>query len=287
MKKLLCLCLPIIYSCNVYANEKICPEHLTPINAFNNMILTQDASARKIPKKVSMHIESKDDYIKADTQMEFDECGALLSSRSSKTIKSRINNNVLLTQLQGSIDKNHNNWDYDMTFKMSMIESGADKHALMTQKMSGKFLTDLNGKIIRSEDTSDISAGKNHQSGKAITTFSTDDTGRLSGSSRVSTLGNDSSNTVYSYDAKNRLTRMISGATTEDFTYDNDDRELTSKEVMKSFTTETTTTTCKSWDKFGRCINAQQNISILIKDVKKNRDNVYNHVAEIKYDYVY
>jgi hypothetical protein len=56
---------------------------------------------------------------------------------------------------------------------------------------------------------------------------------------------------------------------------------------MKSFTTETTTTTCKSWDKFGRCINAQQNISILIKDVKKNRDSVYDHVAEIKYDYVY
>ncbi|MDX7568944.1 hypothetical protein SJ550_26080, partial [Serratia marcescens] len=81
--------------------------------------------------------------------------------------------------------------------------------------------------------------------------------------------------------------RTLSGTTTGDFTYDNDDRELTSKEVMKSFTTETTTTTCKSWDKFGRCINAQQNISILIKDVKKNRDNVYNHVAEIKYDYVY
>lgn len=216
-----------------------------------------------------MRIESKDDYIKADTQMEFDECGVLLSSRSNKTIRSRINNNVLLTQLNGAIDKNHKNWDYNMTFKMSMIEHDDAQSELITQKMSGSFLTDSNGKIIRSEDTSDISAGKNQQSGKAITTFSTDEAGRLSGSSRVSTLGNDSGNTVYSYDAKNRLIRTLSGSTTGDFTYDNDDRELTSKEVMKSFTTETTITTCKSWDTFGRCINAQQNISILIKDEKK------------------
>lgn len=287
MKKLLLLCLPVIYSCNVYSSEKACSENLSSVNTFNNMILAQDSSTKKIPKKVSMRIESKDDYIKADTQMEFDECGALLSSRSNKTIRSRINNNILLTQLNGAIDKNHKNWDYNMTFKMSMIEHGDAQSELLTQKMSGSFLTDSNGKIIRSEDTSDISVGKNQQSGKAITTFSTDEAGRLSGSNRVSTLGNDSDNIVYSYDAKNRLIRTLSGTTIADFTYDNDDRELTSKEVMKSFTTETTTTTCKSWDKFGRCINAQQNISILIKDVKKNRDNVYNHVAEIKYDYVY
>lgn len=287
MKKLLLLCLPVIYSCNVYSSEKACSENLSSVNTFNNMILAQDSSTKKIPKKVSMRIESKDDYIKADTQMEFDECGALLSSRSNKTISSRINNNILLTQLNGAIDKNHKNWDYNMTFKMSMIEHGDAQSELLTQKMSGSFLTDSNGKIIRSEDTSDISVGKNQQSGKAITTFSTDEAGRLSGSNRVSTLGNDSDNIVYSYDAKNRLIRTLSGTTIADFTYDNDDRELTSKEVMKSFTTETTTTTCKSWDKFGRCINAQQNISILIKDVKKNRDNVYNHVAEIKYDYVY
>ncbi len=287
MKKLLLLCLPVIYSCNVYSSEKACSENLSSVNTFNNMILAQDSSTKKIPKKVSMRIESKDDYIKADTQMEFDECGALLSSRSNKTIRSRVNNNILLTQLNSAIDKNHKNWDYNMTFKMSMIEHGDAQSELLTQKMSGSFLTDSNGKIIRSEDTSDISVGKNQQSGKAITTFSTDKAGRLSGSNRVSTLGNDSGNTVYSYDAKNRLIRTLSGTTIADFTYDNDDRELTSKEVMKSFTTETTTTTCESWDKFGRCINAQQNISILIKDEKKNRDNVYDHVAEIKYDYVY
>lgn len=287
MKKLLLLCLPVIYSCNVYSSEKTCSESSSSVNTFNNMILAQDASTKQTPKKVSMRIESKDDYIKADTQMEFDECGALLRSRSNKTIRSRINNNVLLTQLNGAIDKNHKNWDYNMTFKMSMIEHGDAQSELFTQKMSGSFLTGSNGKIIRSEDTSDIFAGKNQQSGKAITTFSTDEAGRFSGSSRVSTLGNDSGNTVYSYDAKNRLIRTLSGSTTADFTYDNDDRELTSKEVMKSFTTETTTTTCKSWDEFGRCINAQQNILILIKDEKKNRDNVYDHVAEIKYDYVY
>lgn len=141
MKKLLLLCLPVIYSCNVYSSEKACSENLSSVNTFNNMILAQDSSTKKIPKKVSMRIESKDDYIKADTQMEFDECGALLSSRSNKTIRSRINNNILLTQLNGGIDKNHKNWDYNMTFKMSMIEHGDAQSELLTQK-NERFIPD-------------------------------------------------------------------------------------------------------------------------------------------------
>ncbi len=193
----------------------------------------------------------------------------------------------LVIQFSSTLDKNHSNWDYSSTFNMSMIENDNTRHELMAQEISGTVLTDDGGRIVRSEEASDLLIKQKHQSSKAVTTFLADDAGRLSKAKRVSTLGNDSGNTVYSYGAKNRLIRTKSGTTTADFTYDNDDRELASKEVMKSFTTETTITTCKSWDKFGRCINAQQNISILIKDVKKNRDNVYDHVAEIKYDYVY
>ncbi|HAT3514735.1 TPA: hypothetical protein I8522_001252 [Serratia marcescens] len=234
-----------------------------------------------------MRITSKDDYISADSQVEFDDCGTLLHSRAKKTVRSQINKSILVIQFSSTLDKNHSNWDYSSTFNMSMIENDNARHELMAQEISGTVLTDGGGRIVRSEEASDLLVKQKHQSSKAVTTYLADDAGRLSKAKRVSTLGNDSGNTVYSYGAKNLLIRTKSGTTTADFTYDNDDRELTSKEVMKSFTTETTITTCKSWDKFGRCINAQQNISILIKDVKKNRDNVYDHVAEIKYGYVY
>ncbi|WP_233221868.1 hypothetical protein [Serratia sp. Nf2] len=287
MKKSMLLFFPLIYSCNVYANKHLCSEKTSANNAFNNAILAQEWSAKKTPKKISMHITSKDDYISADSQVEFDDCGTLLHSRAKKTVRSQINKSILVIQFSSTLDKNHNNWDYSSTFNMSMIENGNARHELMAQEISGTVLTDDGGRIVRSEEASDLLIKQKHQSSKAVTTFLADDAGRLSKAKRISTLGNDSGNTVYSYGAKNRLIRSTSGTTTADFTYDSDDRELASKEVMKSFTTETTITTCKSWDKFGRCINAQQNISILIKDVKKNRDNVYDHVAEIKYDYVY
>ncbi|BEO23970.1 hypothetical protein V1234_16460 [Serratia marcescens] len=287
MKKSMLLFLPLIYSCNVYANKNLCSEKTSANNAFNNAILAQEWSAKKTPKKISMRITSKDDYISADSQVEFDDCGTLLHSRAKKTVRSQINKSILVIQFSSTLDKNHSNWDYSSTFNMSMIENDNARHELMAQEISGTVLTDGGGRIVRSEEASDLLIKQKHQSSKAVTTYLADDAGRLSKTKRVSTLGNDSGNTVYSYGAKNLLIRTKSGTTTADFTYDNDDRELTSKEVMKSFTTETTTTTCKSWNKFGRCINAQQNISILIKDVKKNRDNVYDHVAEIKYDYVY
>lgn len=287
MKKSMLLFLPLIYSCNVYANKNLCSKKTSANNAFNNAILAQESSAKKTPKKISMRITSKDDYISADSQVEFDDCGTLLHSRAKKTVRSQINKSILVIQFSSTLDKNHSNWDYSSTFNMSMIENDNTRHELMAQEISGTVLTDDGGRIVRSEEASDLLIKQKHQSSKAVTTFLADDAGRLSKVKRVSTLGNDSGNTVYSYDAKNRLIRTTSGTTTADFTYDNDDRELASKEVMKSFTTETTTTTCKSWDEFGRCINAQQNILILIKDEKKNRDNVYDHVAEIKYDYVY
>lgn len=114
-----------------------------------------------------------------------------------------------------------------------------------------------------------------------------DDKDRLSESNRVSTLKNDSVKTVYNYDDQNRLIKTASDSTTVEFTYGNDNRELSSKKVQKFFTTETTITTCNEWNEFGRCTNARQNISILIKDDKDGKDHIYNHLANIKYDYVY
>lgn len=287
MEKSLLLCLVFIFSSNVHSSEKVCSKDMVSTNAFNNFILVQEQSFNDSLKKSSVHIVSKDDYINNNAYVEFDDCGALLKFRSNRTIKSRNKDNVLVTQFDTAMDKNNKSWDYNMTFKMDLLEQGGATRNLMIQEMSGEFLTGSNGEINKAEDASNIIVGKNHESGRAVTTFLIDDKGRLSESNRVSTLKNDNVNTVFNYDSQDRLIQTSSGSTTEEFTYGSDNRELGSKNVQKFFTTETTITTCKDWNKFGRCTNAKQNISILIKDDKGEGEHVYNHLADVKYNYVY
>ncbi|CQI91461.1 Uncharacterised protein [Yersinia rohdei] len=287
MKKSLLLCLTFIFSYNVHSSEQVCSKDMVSSNAFNNFILIQEQSFNDDIKKVYMHIESKDDYINNNSHVEFDDCGALLKLRNNRIIKTRNKNHVLVVQVNTVMDKNDVNWDYNMTFKMHTLEQGGSAKNLMIQEMKGKFLTGSDGKINKAEDTSNIFVGNNHEFGRSVTEFLIDDKGRLSESKRVSTLKNDNVNTVYNYDSQNRLIQTSSGSTTEEFTYGNDNRELSSKKVQKFFTTETTTTTCNNWNKFGRCTNAKQNISILINGNKGDGAHIYKHLADVKYTYVY
>lgn len=289
MNKILLSCLVFVFSYNAHSSEKICSRDRIATNAFNNSILIQDRMVNDSLKKSSMYIESNDDYINENSHAEFDDCGALLTLRSNKIIKTKNNNNKnsLVNQIDISMDRKDREWHYNMVFKIDYLEQDGAIKNLMTQEMKGKFLTDASGRINKSEDTSNIVGGKNHELTQAVTTFLVDDKDRLSESHRVSTLQNDSGKTVYDYDDQNRLIKIASDSTTLEFTYGSDNRELSSKKVQKSFTTETTDTTCKQWNKFGRCTNARQNTLILIKDDKNGQDHIYKHPADIKYDYVY
>lgn len=287
MNKLLLSCLVFIFSYNAHASEKFCSTDRVATNAFNNSILIQERSFNDSLKKSSVYIESDDDYIHEDSRAEFDDCGALLTLRSNKIIKSKINANSLVNQIDIAMDKKDGAWLYSMVFKIDIIEQDGAIKNMMTQEMKGEFLTGSDGRINKSEDTSTIPGGKNDQLTQAVTTFLIDDKGRLSESNRLSTLKNDSVKTVYDYDDQSRLIKIASDSTTVEFTYGNDNRELGSKKVQKLFTTETTDTTCKEWNEFGRCTHARQDISILIKNDKDGKDHTYNHLAGIKYDYVY
>ncbi|MET4864262.1 hypothetical protein L9H26_06125 [Morganella psychrotolerans] len=287
MKKSLLLCLMCSVSYNAHSSEKTCSGDMISVNAFNNFIFTQEQPFNDSLKEINLRIKSKDDYISNNTHAEFDGCGVLLKLKSNEVIKSQIKENILINATDMAINKNDKIWGYKMTFKMSAVNQDGIEKNIMLQKMSGKFQTDINGKINKSEDTSYVLIGKDRMSAKAVTTFLIDDKDRVSESSRVSTMKNDSVNTIYSYDSKNRLIQTRSGSTIEEFTYGDDNRELSSKKVQEFFTTETTVTTCKDWNKFGRCTDAEQDISVLIKGDKGKKDAIYNHHADIKYDYVY
>ncbi|WP_345739832.1 hypothetical protein [Morganella morganii] len=271
----------------MYAGENTCSAEIAAINAFNNFIFTQEQPFNDSVKEMKMHIKSSDDYIESNAYVKFDDCGRLLILENSKVVKSRIKENVIVNAFNIRINKKDEGWRYNMTFKLSDIDQHGVDNILMTQRMHGKFLTGKNGKITKSEDTSYATLSGEHMKFKAETRFLSDDKGRLSKSDRVSTQPNDSSNTRYFYDDKDRLIRNQSDSTTEEYTYTEDGKESGSTMIQIFFTTETTVTTCKEWNKFGRCTRAERDITELIKSEKDKKNSVYKHHAEIDYEYVY
>ncbi|WP_368888448.1 hypothetical protein [Morganella morganii] len=287
MKKLLLLSLIYGFSYNVYAGENTCSAETAAVNAFNNFIFTQEQPFNDSVKEMKMHIKSSDDYIVSNAYVKFDDCGRLLILENSKVVKSRIKENVIVNVFNIRINKKDEGWRYNMTFKLSDIDQHGVDNTFIAQRLHGKFLTDRYGKITKAEDTSYATIGKDRLKFQAVTHFVSDDKGRLSKSDRVSTQPNDSSDTRYFYDDKDRLIRTQSDSTTEEYTYTPDGKESGSTMIQTFFTTETTVTTCKEWNEFGRCTRAERDITELIEDKKANKSSVYKHHADIDYEYVY
>ena len=287
MRKLLLLILMCVFSYNMYAGENNCSAETAAINAFNNFIFTQEQSFNDSVKEMKMHIKSSNDYIESNAYVKFDDCGRLLILENSKVVKSRIKENVIVNAFNIMINKKDEGWRYNMTFKLSGIDQHGVDNTFMLQRMRGKFLTGNNGKITKSEDTSYVTLGDERMKFKADTSFLSDNKGLLSKLDRVSTQPNDSSNTRYFYDDKDRLIRAQSDTTTEEYTYTADGKVSGSTMIQKFSTTDTTVTTCKEWNKFGRCTRAERDITVLIESEKDKKDSVYKHHAEIDYEYVY
>ncbi|WP_250209429.1 hypothetical protein [Morganella morganii] len=281
------LSLMCAFSYNVYAGENNCSAETAAINAFNNFIFTQEQPFNDSVKEMKMHIKSNDDYIESNAYVKFDDCGRLLILENSKVVKSRIKENVIVNAFNIRINKKDEGWHYNMTFKLSGIDQHGVDNTFMLQRMHGKFLTGNNGKITKSEDTSYVTLGDERMKFKAETRFLSDNKGLLSKSDRVSTQPNDSSNTQFFYDDKDRLIRTQSDTTTEEYTYTADGKVSGSTMVQKFSTTDTTVTTCKDWNKFGRCTRAERDITVLIESEKDKKDSVYKHHAAIDYEYVY
>lgn len=271
----------------MYAGENNCSEETAAVNAFNNFIFMQEQPFHDSLKEMKVHIKSSDDYIDNSAYAKFDDCGGLLILENSEIIKSRIKEHVIVNVFNIRINKQDENWRYNMTFKLSDIDQHGVDNTFMIQRQRGKFLTDRNGKITKAEDTSYATLGDERMKFKAETRFLSDNKGRLSKLDRVSTQPNDSSNTRYFYDDKDRLIRTQSDSTTKEYTYTADGKQSGSTMVQTFSTTETTVTICKDWNKFGRCTRAEQDITVLIESESGEKDGIYNHHAEIDYEYVY
>ncbi len=116
MKRLLLLSLMCGFAYNVYAGENNCSAETAAVNAFNNFIFMQEQPFNDSLKEMKVHIKSSDDYIDNSAYAKFDDCGGLLILENSEIIKSRIKEHVIVNVFNIRINKQNENWRYNMTF---------------------------------------------------------------------------------------------------------------------------------------------------------------------------
>ncbi len=275
------------FSYSSHASEAKCLKESAQINAFNNFILYDESLPNDSLKEIRVQVKSKDDYLNSDVKVNFDNCGAVLTMEGSETKKFRNNGQELISTSHVNMNKTAKNWDYKFSFNMSIVDEKGVENQLVQQQSKGTYLTDNAGKIYKTIGTSNIVVGDEKTNGKSVTTYVTNEDGKLSESKQVGTLDTDNSTKKYFYDRNGLLIKTQTDSTVEEFSYDETGRELSMKSVAKLFTTETSVTTCKSWNEFGRCTKAEINASTFFKGENGKKDETRINHAEITFDLIY
>lgn len=288
MKKIHFACLLLLTSsCTSFANEANCMKEVVQTNAFNNFILFEEIGPNDSLKEMKVRIKGIDDYLNGDSTVKFDECGALLSMKGNQTKKFKNNDHVLISDSQVSMNKTGKDWDYEFGFKMSIIDKNGKEIDLVQQKVKGQFLTDEKGKINKAIDSSDTVVSGEETKGSSITKYKVNEDGKVSETIQLGTLPTDNSVKKYFYDEDGRLIKSQTESTTEEFSYDDKGRDLSVTSVQELFTTETSITTCKSWNESGRCTKAEINASTLFKGENGKKDETRTNQAEVTFDLIY
>ncbi|WP_340672791.1 hypothetical protein [Enterobacter roggenkampii] len=99
-------------------------------------------------------------------------------------------------------------------------------------------------------------------------------------------LAIDNYTTVYSYDDNDRLIKTESPSTIEEYTYDNEGRDLSLSKTQTYFTIEKNLTTCEEWNSHGECTRANMDTTIVPAD-RTGKQYVEKHKAVMttKYEY--
>ncbi|WP_369311067.1 hypothetical protein [Providencia rettgeri] len=274
-------------SCSSFASETNCLKDSIQINELNNFILFEETSPYDSLKEMRIRTKGSDDYLNEDSTVKFDDCGALLSLQGNQTKKFKNNDHVLISTSQINMNKIGKGWDYEFGFKMFIVDKDGTEIDLVQQKSKGKYLTNEEGKIHKSIENSNVVVSGEETKGTSETKYKINEYGKLSESIRLGTLETDNSTKKYFYDENGRLIKSQTELTTEEFSYDEMGRELSIKSVQKLFTTETSITTCRSWNDSGRCTKAEKNATTFFKGVHGQKDEKRTNQAEIEFDFVY
>ena len=259
-------------------------------NKLNNFILMSQQTRTEIPKSVEMTIDSPDGYLRASVQGNFSQCGELIGGSVKEVKTSRGPKAVFTATNEIQLNRTDFGWRIQMDANGVIVDNNSKKTTqLYQQTLEGMYLLNNKGLISHAVTRSTIAATKAEDKDKTTVSkidYVFNSSGLLARMVSKGSLPIDNNTIVYSYDDNHRLIKTHSPSTIEEYTYDNEGRELTLSKTQTYFTIEKNLSTCEEWNSHGECTRANMNIMIVPVDQTGKQDvDKYKAVITAKYEY--
>ena len=275
-------------SFQIYAAQ--CTEETVAKNKLNSFILLSQETRTEIPKSVSITVDSPDGYLHTSVQSSFSQCGELIGGRM-KEVKTSTNQKAVFTATSEiQLDKTELGWRIQVFSNGVIAEKDSQKTTqVYRQTLEGMYQLNDKGIISRAVNRSVIAATKPEDKDKTTVgsiDYVFNSSGLLASAVSKGNLAIDNSTTLYSYDGNDRLIKTQSPSTIEEYTYDNEGRELSLSKTQTYFTIEKNLATCEEWNSYGECTRANMDITIAPADLT-DKQYVRKHKAVMttKYEY--
>ncbi|HHP1264908.1 hypothetical protein C3B80_11550 [Enterobacter cloacae] len=259
-------------------------------NKLNNLILLNQQTRTEIPKSVEITVDSPDGYIRASAQSNFDQCGELTGSSVKEVKTSPGPKNVFTTINEIQLNRTEFGWRIQLDANGVIVDNNSQKATqLYRQTLEGMYQLNNNGLISHVVNRSIIAATKPGDKDKTTVgaiDYVFNSSGLLARVVSKGSLAIDNYTTVYSYDDNDRLIKTESPSTIEEYTYDNEGRDLSLSKTQTYFTVEKNLTTCEEWNSHGECTRANMDTTIVPAD-RTGKQYVEKHKAVMttKYEY--
>lgn len=259
-------------------------------NKLNTFILLNQQIKTEVPKSIEATIDSPDGYVRVSARSNFSQCGELISGSLKEVKTSTGPKTVFTANSEVQLNKTEFGWRIQMETNGVIADNNSQKTMqLYRQTLEGMYQLNDKGIISHAVNRSIIAATKPEDKDK--TTVGTieyvfNSSGLLARTVNKGSLAIDNYTLVYNYDGNHLLIKTQSPSTIEEYSYDNEGRELSLSKTQKYFTIEKTLTTCEKWNSHGECVRANMDITIAPAD-QTGKQYVHKHKAVMttKYEY--
>ncbi|WP_369064337.1 hypothetical protein [Enterobacter sp. MALB-1] len=286
-KKLL---ISLLSLCTFQTYATQCTTETFAKNQLNNFILLNEPTRTEVPKSVSITIDSPDGYLRTSVQSNFSQCGELIGGHMKEVKSSTGQNGVFTATSDIQLNKTESGWRIKVDSNGVIADKNSQKTTqIYRQTLEGMYLLNDKGILSRAVNRSVIAATKPENKDKTVVStidYAFNSSGLLASATSKGSMPIDNYMIVYSYDSNHRLIKTQSPSTIEEFSYDNEGRELTLSKTQTYFTIEKNLTTCEQWNSHGACTQANVNITITPTDqTGKQYVDKHNAVMTAKYEY--
>lgn len=236
------LSITLLSLCTFQTYAAQCTVETIAKNKLNNFILLSQQTRTEIPKSVSITIDSPDGYLRTSVQSNFSQCGELIGGHMKEVKASTGQKTAFTATSEIQLNKTEFGWRILMDSNGIMADKSSQKTTqVYRQTLEGMYLLNNKGIISRAINRSVIAATTPEDKDKtAVGTidYAFNSSGLLASVTSKGSMAIDNNTIVYSYDGNHRLIKTQSPSTIEEYSYDNEGRELTLSKTQTYFTIE-------------------------------------------------